>query len=96
MASSIPDLDSIEYLWGHLKRKLSEYDEPPTSIQELWTRVQKEWDDIGVEECRNLIKSMPGGVEAVTDTGTLGDTHVVFSLLVYAKLSLVKGYWVWS
>src|SRR5260370_23786959 len=43
------------YLWGHLKRKLAEYGEPPSSIQELWTRVQKEWDDIGEQECRNLI-----------------------------------------
>jgi len=53
------------YLWGHLKRKLAEYGEPPSSIQELWTRVQKEWDDIGEQECRNLIESMPRRVEAV-------------------------------
>ena len=34
-------------------------------IQELWERVQKEWDNIGVEECRKLIESMPRRVEAV-------------------------------
>ncbi len=60
-----PDLNPIEHLWGHLKRKLAEYGEPPSSIQELWTRVQKEWDDIGEQECRNLIESMPRRVEAV-------------------------------
>src|SRR5258708_3553467 len=60
-----PDLNPIEHLWGHLKRKLAEYQEPPASIQELWTRVQKEWDDIGEQECRNLIESMPRRVEAV-------------------------------
>ena len=60
-----PDFNPIEYLWGHLKRKLAEYGEPPSSIQELWTRVQKEWDDIGEHECRNLIESMPRMVEAV-------------------------------
>ena len=50
---------------GHLKRKLGEYEQPPASIQELWARVQKEWDDIGEQECRNLIESMPRRVEAV-------------------------------
>ncbi len=49
-----PDLNPIEHLWGQLKRKLGEYEEPPASIQELWTRVQKEWDDIGEQECRNV------------------------------------------
>src|SRR5258708_1735312 len=50
---------------GLLKRKHAEYQEPPASIQELWTRVQKEWDDIGEQECRNLIELMPRRVEAV-------------------------------
>src|SRR5258708_30315059 len=58
------NLNPIEHLWGHLKGKLAEYQEPPASIQELWTRVQKEWDDIGEQECRNLIESMPRRVEA--------------------------------
>ena len=39
--------------------------EPPRGIQELWERVQKEWDNIGAEECRKLIESMPRRVEAV-------------------------------
>jgi transposase len=60
-----PDLNPIEHLWNHLKRKLGEYEEPPRGIQELWERVQKEWDNIGVEECRKLIESMPRRVEAV-------------------------------
>ncbi len=43
-----PDLNPIEHLWNHLKRKLGEYEEPPREIQELWERVQKEWDNIGL------------------------------------------------
>ncbi len=58
------DLNPIEHLWNH-KRKLGEYEDPPRGIQELWERVQKEWDNIGAEECRKLIESMPRRVEAV-------------------------------
>ena len=60
-----PDLNPIEHLWAHLKRKLAEHEEAPTSIQELWERVQKKWDDIEVGECQKLIESMPRRVEAV-------------------------------
>ena len=54
-----PNLNPIEHSWGHLKRKLAECQEPPVSIQELWARVQKEWNDIEAGECRNLIELMP-------------------------------------
>ena len=60
-----PDLNPIEHLWGHLKRKLAGHDKPPGGIQELWVRVQKVWNSIEAEECRKLIESMPRRVEAV-------------------------------
>jgi hypothetical protein len=48
-----------------LKRKLKSYAEEPKGIQELWKRVQEQWDNIDNSECQKLIESMPRRVEAV-------------------------------
>ena len=60
-----PDLNSIEHLWDHLKRKLGEYERPPGGMLELWERVEKEWNKIDAMVCQNLIESMPRRVAAV-------------------------------
>jgi hypothetical protein len=60
-----PDLNPIEHLWSHLKRKLGEYEEAPGGILELWERVDKEWNKIREEVCQNLIESMARRVKAV-------------------------------
>ena len=60
-----PDLNPIENLWNHLKRKLAEYEVPPRGILELWERVQEEWGKIKLEVCQGLIESMPRRVEAI-------------------------------
>lgn len=60
-----PDLNPIEHLWTHLKKKLAEYENPPSGILELWERAEMEWNEIGKEVCQNLIESMPRRVEAV-------------------------------
>jgi transposase len=63
--SQSPDLNPIEHLWNHVKRKLGEYEEPATSVNELWERFQDEWDGIEPSVCQNLIESMPRRIEAV-------------------------------
>ena len=60
-----PDINPIEHLWDHLKKKLKEYPHPPEGILELWERVEKEWEKILKEVCQNLIESMPRRVAAV-------------------------------
>jgi hypothetical protein len=60
-----PDLNPIEHLWDHLKRKLGGYERPPSGILELWERVEEEWNKIEPEVCQNLIESMPRRVQAV-------------------------------
>jgi hypothetical protein len=60
-----PDLNPIEHLWAHLKRQLADYDEAPVSMNDLWLRVEAEWDKIKKETCADLIHSMPKRVAAV-------------------------------
>lgn len=60
-----PDLSPIEHLWHYLKRRLQEFEEPASSVGELWDRVQKLWEEIPKEECQKLIESMPRRLEAV-------------------------------
>jgi transposase len=60
-----PDLSPIEHLWSYLKRRLDEYEIPPSSQNELWQRCEEEWEKIPKEVCQNLIESMPRRVAAV-------------------------------
>ena len=60
-----PDLNPIEHLWDHLKRRLAGYPDYPKSIQELWLRVEAEWDKISMEDCMKLVESMPSRIAAV-------------------------------
>jgi transposase len=60
-----PDLNPIEHLWDHLKRRLNAYEKVATSMHELWLRVEAEWNAIDKQECVKLIESMPRRVFAV-------------------------------
>jgi transposase len=60
-----PDLNPIEHLWAHLKRRLAEYDTEPSGMIELWERVQVEWNKIPQQVCMDLIESMPRRIAAV-------------------------------
>ena len=60
-----PDLNPIEHLWHYIKRMLNEYDEPARGVQELWERVQKQWDKIAKDVCQKLIEGMPRRVKAI-------------------------------
>src|SRR6266550_3398768 len=62
-----PDLNPIEHLWHHLKRRLANYETQPNGILELWERVQDEWDKIDPKVCQDLIESMPRRMQAVIE-----------------------------
>ncbi len=60
-----PDLNPIEHLWFHLKRRLAEYEKVPSGMIELWEHVEAEWNKITQDTCLNLIESMPQRSAAV-------------------------------
>jgi transposase len=60
-----PDLNPIEHLWETLKRQLNAYEDQPTSIHQLWDRVEAEWNKITKNTCLNLIESMSMRIQAV-------------------------------
>ncbi|KAI0996869.1 hypothetical protein K3495_g11316 [Podosphaera aphanis] len=63
--SQSPDLNTIEHLWGLIKRRLGGYQEAPNGVHELWRRAQEIWHRLDGEACQTLIESMPSGVAAV-------------------------------
>ena len=63
--AQFPDLNPIEHLWAHLKRRVADYKVPPKGILELLRQGQEDWDKIGAEVCHKLIESMPRRIEAV-------------------------------
>jgi transposase len=60
-----PDVNPIEHLWGHIKKKLVKYPAPSKGVWELWERIAEVWNKVEPEVCQNLIESMPRRVEAV-------------------------------
>jgi transposase len=60
-----PDLNPIENIWALMKKKIGKHGRPPSGILELWEIVQKQWDEISVDDCRSVIESMPRRIAAV-------------------------------
>lgn len=60
-----PDMNPIEHLWALVKRRLNDFDSPPSGLLELWDRVQDTWNRITPAECQTLINSMPDRIQAL-------------------------------
>lgn len=62
-----PDINPIENVWAYLKMKLqNKYSAPPTTITDLWQRVQEQWYSITPEYCENVVLSMPKRIQTIT------------------------------
>ena len=60
-----PDLNPIKHLWQHLKQQCATYETEPSSMHELWDRIEAEWDKIPAQVYTDLVESMPRHVAAV-------------------------------
>jgi len=63
--SQSPYLYPIQHLWQIMKTKLNKYDTTPSSIEQLWQRVQEVWDELDQSTCQSLVASMPSRIAAV-------------------------------
>jgi len=53
-----PDLNSIENMWAIMKNALRKRKTKATSKEELWRRIQEEWDAIPIARVNNIIDTM--------------------------------------
>lgn len=60
-----PDLNPIEHLWDELKRKVRARNPAPTSIGELKTALEEEWERLPQELVKKLIRSMKNRLRSV-------------------------------
>ena len=58
-----PDINPIEHLWYHLKRKLG--DKRYRNKEQLKNAIMTEWNQIDPEYTRKLVESMPRRLEAI-------------------------------
>lgn len=62
-----PDLNPIEHLWAYIKYRLGQYKESPSTLEELWERVQDIWVDIPIDYIHQLYESMPRRMKELHD-----------------------------
>jgi len=62
-----PDLNPIENLWAHLKRRIEDHN--ARSIDELEEIISEEWAEMSVDFCACLTHSMPQRLRLVVEAG---------------------------
>jgi transposase len=62
-----PDLNPIENLWAHLKRRIEDHN--ARSIEELKEIISEEWAEISADFCARLTHSMPHRLQLVVEAG---------------------------
>ncbi|KAG1000984.1 hypothetical protein G6F27_013300 [Rhizopus arrhizus] len=61
-----PDLNPIQHVWHLLKLRLSLYERKARNIDELWERVDVEWNKLDKDVCRSYNDIKPDRIAAVT------------------------------
>lgn len=63
--SQSPDLNPIENIWGHIKRKITKDGIKACSLDHVFTLVKKHWEAIDKKFIDNLVLSMPRRIKQV-------------------------------
>ncbi|KAL1920737.1 uncharacterized protein VTP21DRAFT_11372 [Calcarisporiella thermophila] len=63
--SQSPYLNIMEHMWSELKRRLANYRRMPKNKDELWERIETEWESIDKEYIGKLYASVPERIRAV-------------------------------
>lgn len=63
--SNSPDLNPTENLWAHIKYQLDQYEDPPSTLDELWGRVEDIWTEVSMDYLHELYESMPRRMKAL-------------------------------
>ena len=60
-----PDLNPIEHLWHHVKKRLDCYPLKPKNVEELWQRFDYEWNRFTKDDMDNYYNNYHKRIEAV-------------------------------
>ncbi|PHZ09582.1 uncharacterized protein RHIMIDRAFT_263240 [Rhizopus microsporus ATCC 52813] len=55
----------MEHIWRQLKLNLSLYNTHAKNTQELWKRIEREWNKFDKDLCCKYIDTMPDRIRAV-------------------------------
>ena len=69
-----PDMNPIEHLWDQLYRLVRNRAQPPSTNQELRQALMEEWQNMPINNVRNLIGGMRKRIVALSETNR-GHTH---------------------
>jgi len=62
---SSPDMNIIEHCWATVDHVLRSRGVLPANLEELWSMLQEEWENLDVEYIHNLYRSIPDRLEAL-------------------------------
>jgi transposase len=63
--SQSPGLNPIEHIWRILGQRIDKRRAQITTLKQLEDALHEEWEKIALEECHNLVSSMPERCKAV-------------------------------
>ena len=68
-----------------VKKRRAQYDNPPTNVNELWSRVQTEWVNILHRTIEVLVESMPEGIKSVIKAKFLWTKYKKYEIFLLCK-----------